>query len=142
MTIRRAVPDEGAALRVLIDAAYQAYRDAGIQLPDVTDGLEDEIVAGRVWVAELENGVGGVLNLSVEPPNAHLINVAVAPLARGQGVGGALIRFAIDMARASGCDALNLATHSDLADNIALYQHLGWQVVEAGAGKTLMTLTL
>ncbi len=114
----------------MLEASYQPYRDRGIALPDVTDGLDAEIAAGRVWVATQNRDILGLLNLSVTPPHAHLINVAVSAKSKGQGVGGALIRHAIACAEGAGCIALDLGTHADLSENISLYQHLGWDIIE------------
>lgn len=140
--IRRAVPEEAAALCNLVHAAYQPYRDRGVELPDVTDGLADEIEAGRVWVAAGAEGVLGYLNLTVTPPKAHLMNVAVAPNAKGKGVGGALIRHAIDLSADAGCTSLDLATHRDLVENIALYEHLGWIISDQDEWRVFLSRTL
>ncbi|SHJ47708.1 Acetyltransferase (GNAT) family protein [Shimia gijangensis] len=140
--IQRAVPEQGAALCGLLEAAYQPYRDRGVALPDVTNGLADEIAAGRVWVAMAPTGLFGLLNLSLSLPAAHLINVAVSPVAKGQGVGGALIRFAVRLATDAGCETLDLATHADLCENIALYTHLGWETTDTGVSRVRMTKRL
>ena len=140
--IQRAVPAQGAALCVLLDAAYQPYRDRGVALPDVTDGLDAEIAAGRVWIAASAHGALGLLNLSLDHPAAHLINVAVSPGAKGQGVGGALIRHALALATSAGCGSLDLATHHDLSENVALYQHLGWSITGREGARVLMSRAL
>lgn len=140
--IQRAAPDDGVALCDLLNAAYQPYRDRGVTLPDVTHGLDDEIAAERVWVVRTGSGIVGVLNLSLTLPNAHLVNVAVSPTAKGQGVGSALIRHAVKLAVAAGCEALDLATHSDLTENVALYTHLGWQITGQDDAQVRMTRAL
>lgn len=141
-TPTRAAPEDEAALIRLIEAAYKPYLDQGLSLPDMASGLDAEIAAGRVWVTRTESGPSGLLNLSVAPPDAHLINVAVDASMRGTGLGGALIRFAVETARQAGCTRLCLATHPAMAGNLAMYQHLGWQVISASASKTSMELVL
>lgn len=124
----------------LIDAAYQPYRDRGVTLPDVSGGMAEAIAAGHVWVAaEAGQGISGVLMMTLSPPKAHLMNIAVAPTAKGQGVGGRLIRFALDQARQAGCAEIALATHRDIPENIALYEHLGWQVMSKDGAKVMMS---
>lgn len=124
----------------LIDAAYQPYRDRGLVLPDVSGGLVEAIVAGQVWV--IGAAPLGVLMMTTTPPDAHLMNIAVSAAAKGQGIGGRLIRFALDHARAAGCRRMALATHKDIPENVALYEHLGWQVTACEGMKVLMSRDL
>lgn len=124
----------------LIDAAYQPYRDRGIILPDVSGGLAEAIAAGQVWV--IGAAPLGVLIMTPTPPDAHLMNIAVSATAKGQGVGGRLIRFALDHARTAGCQRMALATHKDIPENVALYEHLGWQVTAREGMKVLMSREL
>ncbi|WP_422049153.1 GNAT family N-acetyltransferase [Shimia sp.] len=124
---RQARADEAHAIARLIDAAYQPYRDAGIALPYVSGGVADAIAANQVWVLEDEDLLG-VLMLTLTPPQAHLMNVAVAPKARGRGIGGQLIRFAIVQATEAGCGEIALATHAEMPENVTLYERYGWQI--------------
>ncbi len=141
-TPTRAAPEDEAALIRLIEAAYRPYAQQGLVLPDMTSGLDVEIAAGRIWVTRGQGGLTGFLNLSTAVPSAHLINVCVDPAMRGTGLGGALIRFAVETARQAGCTRLCLATHPAMSGNIAMYQHLGWQVTSASASKVYMELAL
>ena len=84
----------------------------------------------------------GVLIMTTTPPDAHLMNIAVSDAAKGQGIGGRLIRFALDHARAAGCSRMALATHKDIPENVALYEHLGWQVTACEGMKVLMSRDL
>ncbi len=140
MDLRRAQDSDAGALTQLIDAAYQPYRDAGVALPDVSGGIAEAISAGEVWV--IGAPVQGVLMIRLTPPNAHLMNVAVATSAKGQGIGGVLIRHGVALAQEAGCTAVDLATHRDLADNIALYTHLGWQECGRDGMRVMMTRAL
>ncbi len=124
---RLARAGEAPAIVRLIDAAYQTYRDQNMALPDVSGGVGEAIKDGQVWVMD---DLSGALMLSTTPPTAHLMNVAVASQARGRGLGGLLIRFALKLAQDAGCENIALATHVDMPDNVALYSHLGWQETE------------
>ncbi|WP_299425045.1 GNAT family N-acetyltransferase [uncultured Shimia sp.] len=132
---RLARAEEAPAITRLIDAAYQPYRDQNIALPDVSGGVADAIGNGQVWVMD---DLTGVLMISTTPPTAHLMNVAVAAQARGRGLGGVLIRFALKLAQNAGCENIALATHVDMPDNIALYTHLGWQETERDESRLRM----
>lgn len=126
---------EAPAISRLIDAAYQPYRDQGITLPDVSEGVSDSIADGQVWVMDDHSGV---LMLSTDPPTAYLMNVAVSPEARGRGIGGQLIRLALKLAQEAGCTEIALATHVDMPENVALYAHLGWREIERDETRVMM----
>nr|WP_280637786.1 GNAT family N-acetyltransferase [Shimia sp. R9_1] len=96
-------------------------------MPDVSGGVPDAIAANQFWVLEDKNLLG-FLMLTLTPPQAHLMNVAVAPTARGRGIGGQLIRFAIAQATAAGCAEIALATHAEMPENVTLYERYGWQI--------------
>ncbi len=138
VTFRRAIPADGPSLRDAIIAAYAIYDNAGIELPPVADGLIDDIRDRDVWIAE-EGGqlLGGVV-VDLGRDSAHLMNVAVHPDASGRGLGRKLIEKAEAIAADAGREKMNLATHRDLAANISLYQHLGWNVVSEERTKVTM----
>lgn len=141
-TPTRAAPEDEAALIRLIEAAYRRYAQQGLVLPDMTSGLDAEIAAGRIWVTRGQGGLTGFLNLSTAVPSAHLINVGVDPAMRGTGLGGTLIRFAIETARRAGCNRLCLATHPAMSGNLAMYRYLGWQVSSTSQSKVTLELLL
>jgi ribosomal protein S18 acetylase RimI-like enzyme len=74
--------------------------------------------AGAVWVA----GVDGERIL--DAPEARLL--AVAPEARGRGVGEALMRECIHRARAAGAGSITLHTMPMMAAAMRLYERLGF----------------
>jgi GNAT superfamily N-acetyltransferase len=89
----------------------------------------EQLGRGVVWVAE-EDGVVGLIVL-VEQPDAMLIeNVAVDPRRQGEGIGGALLDFAEDRARAAGIDTVSLYTHEKMSENLALYTGRGYAETE------------
>ncbi|MEP2532994.1 GNAT family N-acetyltransferase [Shimia sp.] len=137
MTPRLAQPQEAAELAAMIDGAYQAYRDRGVALPDVSAGVPEAIAAGQVWTIG-DAPLMGVLMLNTQGDDAHLMNVAVAATAQGQGIGGILIRHALALANAAGCKGIALATHQDLSENLALYQHLGWSETGREGARVMM----
>ena len=65
-----------------------------------------------------------------DEPLWFLDSVGVVSHARGRGIGGALIRYALERARADGVDAF-LETGNPR--NVPVYEHLGFRVVEAAA---------
>jgi N-acetylglutamate synthase-like GNAT family acetyltransferase len=82
--------------------------------------------AGLVWVAENEGVLVGLLVLKVESDHILLDNVAVSPDAQGLGVGGQLLAFTDDQARALGLAEVRLCTNVTMTENIAYYGRRGF----------------
>ena len=76
---------------------------------------------GTAWVAEDAGEVVGLLVLVPAPDHMLLENVAVAPAARGRGVGAALLRLAEDETRAAGLAEVRLYTNLAMTENLAYY---------------------
>jgi amino-acid N-acetyltransferase len=76
-------------------------------LPD--DDVADHLVPGFV-TAWRETGMVGVCGIEVHPPRGLLRSLAVAPVARGGGVGRLLVKNRLAWARSAGLDALFLLT--------------------------------
>ncbi len=68
---------------------------------------------------------------SMVPGEPHwlLDQLAVEPVAQGRGIGGALVRHAIDRATA---DGLPLFLETGMAGNLALYRRFGFEVMAEG----------
>ncbi|MEP1253108.1 MAG: hypothetical protein ABJI29_00020, partial [Alphaproteobacteria bacterium] len=73
MTPRLAHPQEAAELAAMIAGAYQASRDRGAALPDVSAGVPEAIAAGQVWTIG-DAPLMGVLMLNTQGDDAHLMN--------------------------------------------------------------------
>ncbi len=140
--IRRAMPSDAPTLTECIIAAYAGYAAQGLELPPVSEGVLLDIRDNIVWVAaDRAHILGGVI-LSVRGDAADLMNIAVHPGAAGQGVGRALIDAAIQSALEAGHTVIDLATHRDIPKNVALYEHLGWQVTARNGNKVHMSRNL
>ncbi len=141
-TLRHAMPSDAPTLTDCIIAAYAAYADQGIDLPPVAEGVLRDIRDNVVWVAV--NGadiLGGVI-LSLRGETADLMNIAVHPGAAGRGVGRALMDAALGAAREAGHRTVELTTHRDTPQNVALYEHLGWKITGRSDVKVHMAITL
>jgi ribosomal protein S18 acetylase RimI-like enzyme len=126
--IRRARPSDASGLTTCVEAAYAPIRARGVALPDVSEGLSEDIARNLVWVAEDAGRIVGGIVVVLHPDHAHLVNVAVDPGCRGTGLGRALIETAEAAMRTAGVTEFRLATHADLPENVVLYRRLGWQV--------------
>jgi GNAT superfamily N-acetyltransferase len=90
---------------------------------------------GHILMAEAAGEVIGTCALIPERPGElELAKMAVAPAARGKGVGELLGRAAIERARRAGAHRVELLSNTALAPAIRLYRKLGF--VEAPLGTT------
>jgi GNAT superfamily N-acetyltransferase len=140
--IRDARDDERAAIRELTLAAYAEF--ATIMTPSAWAGLEqsllaalaEDVAAERV-VAEQDGRLVGSVMLSPPAADAYggalarndwteVRRLAVAPAARGQGVGTALMHECIRRARQAGAIALGLHTSDSLQVAIHMYEQMGF----------------
>ena len=88
-------------------------------------------VRGSVWSEAPDGGAryaafwDMALGLAPDEPHWYLDHVGVEPRRQGRGIGGALIRHGLTLARGEGLPAW-LETMN--ADNVALYERLGFRV--------------
>ncbi|PCE26251.1 GNAT family N-acetyltransferase [Paraburkholderia acidicola] len=124
---RRAVPADRQAIEEIVRHAYSPYISRIGRPPGpMSDDYEVLIAAGRVYVVEVEGTLQGILVLVPEPDAMLLDNVAVAPSARGTGIGRSLLEYAERSARAAGYRVIRLYTHETMTENIALYARIGY----------------
>ncbi|GAB2183257.1 GNAT family N-acetyltransferase [Roseibium sp. LAB1] len=129
-------------LKACIDAAYAPVKSTLPDLPDVSAGIAADISENHVFVAEIADRIIGCAILGLSGTSAHLMNLAVDPDVKGQGLGRRLIAAAEEFARENGAHEMHLATHVGMPENIALYTHLGWSEMERNGNKILMTKDL
>ena len=142
IAVRDAQADEHDAIRRITLSAYAQY--ATIMAPSAWAGLRDALATaltiggGAQRIAADRDGVivGSVLlfppstdaygGIAAAAPWPEIRLLAVAPEARGQGVGKLLIDECIRRARASGADAIGLHTSPSMREAIRLYESLGF----------------
>jgi ribosomal protein S18 acetylase RimI-like enzyme len=106
-------------------AAFEAVEaDSNIQLM-VAEG-DDGVVVGCLQLCILPG-------LSSQGARRGLIeDVRVATRSRGKRIGEAMVRWAIDEARARGCKLVELLTHQTRVDAQRFYVRLGFQPSHVG----------
>jgi GNAT superfamily N-acetyltransferase len=134
--IRLATTADLPSVETIVEAAYSPYvarigRKPGPMLDDYAELIRQE----RVHVLEHDGGVKAILVLIPEDEAMLLDNVAVAPDARGLGLGRRLIEFAEDAARAAGFKAIRLYTHVMMTENVTLYGRAGYVETHRGEEK-------
>jgi GNAT superfamily N-acetyltransferase len=131
-------PAVAADLRPIRDLYAQPDFDAGNVLPLETARqlLErfDDYPDYTLYVAERGGDIVGSFALLVMhnlghlgAPSAILEDVVVTPALQGQGIGTAMIRFALDLCRAKGCYKLTLASNAKRTRAHAFYESLGFE---------------
>ncbi|MFL9857416.1 GNAT family N-acetyltransferase [Paraburkholderia madseniana] len=124
---RLAVLADLQAIEEIVRQAYSPYISRIGRPPGpMLDDYEVLIGEGRVYVVELEGAVQGIVVLIPEQDAMLLDNVAVAPAAKGTGLGRSLLEFAERSARVAGCRVIRLYTHESMTENIALYSRIGY----------------
>ena len=93
--------------------------------------LKEDAVA----FAALENGkVLGYIGLLLAPGEGQILNLAVFPAARGQGVAKGLIAGVIAEAQARGLDTLSLEVRGSNTPAVRLYQSFGFSIAGTRKG--------
>ena len=134
--IREAIPEDSDSLKNCMESAYSTYQErmGGARLPPMDVDYLSEIKNYPTWVVESDRSILGGLIMMFENDRASIANIVVDPKFQGQGIGGALMRFAESKAKVNSFSELHLATHALLNENISLYRHLGWE--ETGRDET------
>lgn len=124
-----------------MQAAYSGYQQrlGGQRLPPMDADYLSEINNYPTWVVESDGNIVGGLVMSFENNQAAIENIAVNPACQGQGIGRALIEFAEARASEQNHSELKLTTHALLAENIALYRHLGWEETGSNGTRVFMS---
>lgn len=133
--LRKAIATDETAIRLCAEAAYRQYVALIGKAPaPMTADFRSQISNGWVRVAENETGaVQGFVVFYQRQNNMFLENVAVHPVAAGKGIGRDLISLCEQTARRLGLGAVELYTNEKMAENLSIYQHLGY--VETGRRK-------
>lgn len=135
--IRQARPDEYETVGELVVGAYRTLGDVSDelylgQLRDVAGrSVDSEVLVARLGgrIVGTVTFVGGRGALAeVDDPNAATIRMlGVAPEARGQGVGEALVRECIVRAGAARRDRVRLDTRTSMTGAQRLYERIGFR---------------
>jgi GNAT superfamily N-acetyltransferase len=137
LQIVQAVTDADLATVRTLLLEYQA--DIGVDL--CFQGFAAELIglpgsyappAGRLLIATHDSGpVGCVALQAVAAARCEMKRLYVRPVARGLGVGRALVAWVLDEARASGYSQIVLDTLPTMTAAQCLYEHLGFREITA-----------
>lgn len=125
--MRLATPSDLPVIVALTEVAYAHYLPIlGYPPVPVTEDYVPRIAQGEVWMLEREGKTAGLIVLERHPAHAEIFNVAVDPAFHGQGLGRALLDFAVETTRAWGLPTLRLYTNAKMERNIAIYAAYGF----------------
>lgn len=121
-------------MRALVRAAYAKWvpligREPKPMTADYDEAVRDHLV----FVVEAPGRLDAAIELIPAPDHLLVENVAVAPTAQGRGLGTQLMDVAERVARDLGLRELRLYTNAKFAENIALYEKLGYAISERAA---------
>jgi ribosomal protein S18 acetylase RimI-like enzyme len=98
----------------------------------------------RILVACFDDRVVATLQLTFTPSlsyrggwRATIESVRTDSALRGRGIGGALVRHAVEQARARGCVLVQLSSHASRTDARRFYERLGFHATHVGMKLTL-----
>jgi ribosomal protein S18 acetylase RimI-like enzyme len=129
--LSRAEPGDADAIADLVQRAYAHYPERiGVRPAPMDADYAAAVRENEVWVAERGEAIVGVVVLRHDAGHAFVDNVAVAPDAQGEGLGGRLLALAESRAAAAGHAEVRLLTNELMHENRAMYQHLGWRQTE------------
>ena len=142
------VEDLPAIVRLLADDPLGVTRERDEEpLPRAYREAFDSIQAqtGNEVIVAVDGGeVIGCLQFTVVPglsrlgmKRAQIESVRVDRRQRGQGVGEAILRHAIDRAREAGCGLVQLTTDKSRPDALRFYERLGFVASHQGLKLTL-----
>ncbi|MCA3420370.1 MAG: GNAT family N-acetyltransferase [Roseomonas sp.] len=125
--LRPARAEEAPALRQMVRAAYAHYvprldREPAPMLDDYAARIADH----QAFVLEADGALQGLAVLEDSEAGLFLDNIAVAPGAQGKGLGRQMLAWIEAEGRRRGHQRLWLYTNEVMAENIALYQRLGF----------------
>jgi GNAT superfamily N-acetyltransferase len=127
--VRDARPEDAEALHALYHAAYAVHEDPHrppqAALKDSVADVRAYIAEGLVLVVEGEDGrlLGSIMLRRV----ANMRRLAVAPEAKGKGLGGALLEAAVARAREEGMTLAMLDTFPEHPWLAAFYRRHGFR---------------
>lgn len=131
MKIRPARLDEVDALSTIVQRAYEGYvARIGRRPAPMDDDYVARIESGQVSVATVDGVLVGLIVTVLAPDHLMIENVAVDPAHHGQGLGGALLTHAEQIAKDAGVSELRLYTNAAMVENLAMYPRLGYREVE------------
>ncbi len=112
-----------------VDAVYEIEKNS-FTLAWTKEAFEQEMLKNEFAyyvLAETEEGVIGYCGMWLVMDEAHITNIAISPQQRGNKFGEALMKEAMDQAKARGAKLMTLEARVSNIAALNLYKKLGFQ---------------
>jgi GNAT superfamily N-acetyltransferase len=117
---------------IQVDLSFQGFSNERVNLAEAYSA------PGGLWLAMRARQAAGCVALRRHTQGyAELKRLFVLPVARGQGIGQALVQRAVAEARTAGMAGVRLDTLLDMKGAQAVYRRLGFRQVPAFGGEAL-----
>jgi ribosomal protein S18 acetylase RimI-like enzyme len=129
--IRRAATDDSRVIAAVLLSAFTEYEslytsEAFAATTPTPDQILVRLAEGPIWVALKDEIVVGTIAAVLKNEALYLRGMAIAPAARGDGIGRKLLECAEEFAVQHSCERLFLSTTPFLTRAIRLYEHYGF----------------
>jgi ribosomal protein S18 acetylase RimI-like enzyme len=125
--VRAARPDDRRAIEEICDRAL------GETEIDIFDRTFD-VLSGENLIGEADGALAGLLSTAVHYGELVIVLLSVYPEHQGQGVGAALLRAAVDLARERGLPSVRVAVSNDDIPLLYFYQRHGFVLYDVALG--------
>lgn len=130
-SIRRATASDAGAISDLLRRAFLEFEhlytpEAFLATVQPNDGILQRMEEGPLWVAENDHRIIGTVSAMQSKDSVFVRGMAVAPEARGQKIGRALLKLTEEYAQEQGFDRMSLYTTPFLFSAIQLYESYGF----------------
>ena len=127
ITVRAANKEDVPAIKKCVDDAFGKYierigKPPAAMLFDYSVYINED----KVWVAEYQGDLCGMLVFFPTEEGFYLDTIAVNPSFQGLGVGRALLQFAEQEALRHGFSSIYLCTNVKMTENQILYLKIGY----------------
>jgi putative acetyltransferase len=99
-----------------------------------------DVPRGTYFIAELDGEIVGGAGIyptdGLDAQTCELVKMYLLPIARGKGVGKALMYKCIDFAKSEGYEQIYLETMPELSDAIHLYEKMGFKNLNGPLGQS------
>jgi ribosomal-protein-alanine N-acetyltransferase len=141
MTVRTEDSPRFSPMRDPEIAQVCAIENGAYEFPWTEGNFRDSLSAGySAWVCHVDDEIVGYAVLMIAIGEAHLLNLTIARLWQGRGLGVALLRFLIGLARERHCERILLEVRQ--SNTLACHLYQANDFVQIGVRKAYYPATL